>query len=129
MPSWNELKEYARSKYVLDDDADDGFSLIFEFDNDRTQKIGITHFTAFDKDWIEFRSYVCKEAQMDLKVALRKNEDFAIGALALDEDGDYCLLYSVPLDTMDPDEFELPLHVLAHIADDLEESYAASDDF
>jgi hypothetical protein len=112
MPSWQELKDYARSKYVLDDDNDDGFSLVFEFDNNRTQKIGISHFTAFDKDWIEFRSYVCKEAQMDLKVALRKNEDFAIGALALDEDGDYWLVDSVPLDRMDPEEFELPLLVL-----------------
>jgi hypothetical protein len=129
MPTWNELKDYARSKYVLDDDGDDGFSLIFEFDNHRTQKIGIAHFVAFDKDWIEFRSYVCKEAQMDHLVALRKNEDFAIGALAVDEDGDYCLLYSVPLATMDPDEFELPLHVLAHIADDLEQSYTDGDAF
>ena len=129
MPSWNELKEYARSKYVLDDDTDEGFSLIFEFDNNRTQKIGISHFTAFDKDWIEFRSYVCKGTQMDKEVALRKNEDLAIGALALDDEGDYCLLYSVALDTMDPDEFEIPLHALAHVADELEAHYAASDDF
>jgi hypothetical protein len=129
MPTWRELKDYARSKYALDDDANDDFSLIFEFETGRTQKIGITRFSAFGKDWIELRSYVCKGAQLDPKVALRKNEEMAIGALALDEEGDYCLVYSIALEAMEPDEFEVPLHALAHVADELEAHYAKSDDF
>lgn len=130
MPTWTELKDYARSRYTLDDDGEDDFSLIFEFDTTgRTQKIGVTRFTAFERNWIEFRSYVCKGSQLDRETALRKNEDFAIGALALDEEGDYCLVYSVALDTLDPDEFEIPLHALAHVADELEAHYAKSDDF
>jgi hypothetical protein len=129
MPTWRELKDYARSKYALDDDAEDDFSLIFEFETGRTQKIGVTRFSAFGKDWIELRSYVCKGAQLDSKVALRKNEEMAIGALALDEEGDYCLLYSLALATLQPDEFEVPLHALAHVADELEAHYAKSDDF
>jgi hypothetical protein len=129
MPTWRELKDYARSKYALDDDAEDDFSLIFEFETGRTQKIGITRFSAFGKDWIELRSYVCKGAQLDAKIALRKNEEMAIGALALDEEGDYCLLYSLALAAMQPEEFEVPLHALAHVADELEAHYAKSDDF
>jgi hypothetical protein len=129
MPSWPELKEYAKSKYVLDDDAEDDFSLIFELPTGRTQKVGITRFVAFDRDFIEIRSYVCKGPQLDPTVALRKNEEMAIGALALDDEGDYCLVYSIALDTMDPDEFEIPLHALAHVADELEAHYAKSDDF
>jgi hypothetical protein len=129
VPTWPQLKDYARTKYTLDDDGDDEFSLIFEFETGRTQKIGVTRFLAFGKDWIELRSYVCKGDQLDPQVALRKNEDFAIGALALDEEGDYCLVYSLALETMDPDEFEVPLHALAHVADELEAHYAASDDF
>lgn len=129
MPTWAQLKAYARATYTLDDDSEDDFSLIFEFETGRTQKVAITRFVAFDKDWIELRSYVCKRHQLDPEVALRKNEDFAIGALAIDEEGDYCLVYSIPLDTMDPSEFEIPLHALAHVADELEAHYAASDDF
>ena len=128
MPTWGELKEYARSKYTLNNDDDEGFSIVFKFDDDRTQLIGIHHFTAFDKDWVEFRSYVCKESEMSPKVALKKNDDFAIGALAMDDDGDYCLLYSAQLDTLDPEEFELPLHILARVADELEEQFSAGDD-
>jgi hypothetical protein len=129
MPTWDELRAFAQSKFNLDDDNDDAFSLVWEFDGGRTQKIGVSRFSAFDKDWIELRSYVCKEAEMQPKVALRKNDDLAIGALALDEDGDYCVLYSVPLDTMDLEEFVLPLSVLAQIADDLEENYSGADAF
>ncbi|MEO6771399.1 MAG: hypothetical protein ABI467_00040 [Kofleriaceae bacterium] len=129
MPTWRELKDYARGKYTLDDDGEDDFSLVFELETGRTQKVGITRFAAFGKDWIEMRSYVCKGAQLDPGVALRKNEEMAIGALALDQEGDYCLLYSLALENMEPDQFEIPLHALAQVADELEAHYAKSDDF
>lgn len=128
MPTWGEIQEYARSKYTLSQDHDEHFSLVFGFDDDRTQLINVRHFNAFDKDWIEFRSVICKEAEMAHKVALRKNDDFVVGAIALDSDGDYCFIYSVCLESMDPEEFELPLHVIARTADKLEKDYAASDD-
>src|SRR4051812_870815 len=113
MPSWGEIQEYARTKYKLQNDDDESFALVFEFEDNRTQLIACYHFTAFEKDWIEFRSVVCKEAEMSPKVALRKNDDFVVGALTLDDDGDYCFVYSACLDSMDPEEFELPLHVVA----------------
>jgi hypothetical protein len=128
MPSWGEIKEYARSKYTLQDDDEDAFSLVFDEGEGRSQMISVHHFTAFEKDWIEFRSYVCKEADLNLRVALRKNADFAVGALALDDEGDYYLTYAAPLDTMDPDEFELPLNVIASTADEIEKEHAASDE-
>jgi hypothetical protein len=128
MPTWGELQEYVRSKYTLNDDDEESFSLVFKFADERTQLVGVSRFTAFDKDWIEFRSYVCKEAEMSPKVALRKNEEFAIGALALDDEGDYCLLYSAQLDTLDPDEFDMPLQILATAADDLEETFSSGDE-
>ena len=129
MPSWPEIQEYARSKYNLNHDTPGAFSLVFEFSNKRTQQISVHHFTAFDKDWVEFRSFICKEADMQPKVALRKNAGFAIGAIAMDDEGDYYVIYSLPLGTMDPEEFELPLHVLAHTADKLEQEFTAKDDF
>jgi hypothetical protein len=128
MPTWGEIKEYARSKYTLNHDDEGAFSLVFEEEDGRTQQISVHHFTAFEKDWIEFRSYVCKEADMNLRVALRKNAEFAVGALALDDEGDYYLTYSVPLDSMDPEEFELPLNVIATTADRIEKEHSASDD-
>ena len=130
MPTWPELKDYVRSKYKsMDDETEESFTLKFQFDDNRSQKLGVHLFTAYEKEFIEIRSYVCKQDQMQPLVALKKNSEFAIGALAMDDDGDICMTYSVQLDTMDPDEFEIPLRAIAMTADDLEEDYAGTDDF
>jgi hypothetical protein len=128
MPSWSEIQEYARSKYKLSRDEDDHFALIFSFPDDRSQQIFVKRFEAFDQECVEFRTPVCNEADMNPKVALTKNAEFAIGALALD-DGLIFLMHNAMLKNLDMDEFELPLHVLASCADDLEQEYAAGDDF
>jgi hypothetical protein len=128
MPSWSEIQEYARSKYILQNDEESWFALVFEYDSGRTQKIRVGKFTAFDEEWIEFRSIVCKGDEMSPKVALRKNADFVIGALALDSDDDYVFLHSAPLATLDLPEFERPLHVIARTADSLEKDYSEGKD-
>lgn len=129
MPTWKEIKDYARSQYKLMEDDERYFSLVFGFKDGRSQKIFVRLFEAFDMEWVEFRSVVCNGDKMPAKVALRKNEDFACGALALDSDGDYVLIYNAPLPTMDPEEFELPLNVIARTADKLESDYSGDDDF
>ena len=130
MPTWGEIQEYARSKYKLADDEADWFAVIFDYEDGRTQKIAVSRFDAFEKEWVEFSSSVCKGSQMPASVALRRNADFVVGSLALDEDGDYTLMYSAPLETLDPDEFEIPLHAIARTADELEHEFAkGADDF
>jgi hypothetical protein len=128
MPSWSEIQEYARSKYILQNDEDDWFALVFEYESGRTQKIRVKKFEAFDSDWIEFRSMVCKGTELAPKVALRKNFEFVIGALALDGDDDYVLLHNAPLATLDIEEFERPLKAIARTADALEQDYSEGND-
>lgn len=128
MPTWGEIQEYVRSNYKLSEDEEDWFSLIWAYDNERTQKIWVRRFNAFDMEWVEFRSVICKENEMAHRVALKKNAGFAVGSIALDDDNDYVFIYSAPLPTMDPDEFELPLHVVARTADQLESEYSAAGD-
>jgi hypothetical protein len=65
-------------------------------------------------------------------VALLKNGDFAVGAIALEQGKDsslYVMVYSVPLGTMDMDEFDLPLSVIARTADGLEQTYSGGDQY
>ncbi len=128
MPTWGEIQEYARSKYKLEQDDENWFTLIFAYDNGRSQRIRIARFESFDMEWVEFRSVICKESEMAHRVALKKNDNFSVGAIALDDDNDYVFIYSAPLPTMDPDEFELPLHVIASTADRLESEHSAGDD-
>ncbi|HJL00952.1 MAG TPA: hypothetical protein RMH85_02140 [Polyangiaceae bacterium LLY-WYZ-15_(1-7)] len=128
MPTWAEVQEYARSKYKLADDRDNSFKLVFEYQNKRLQAVIVSRFEALNRDWCDFASACCKLDQMNPEVALRKNFQFAVGALCLDRDT-YIVRYSVQMATMDMEEFELPLHVVASTADKLEQEFAASDRF
>jgi hypothetical protein len=129
MPTWPELREHARSKYQLSKDEEDWFCLLWSYDSGRSQQVVVHHYQCFDQDWIEFRSYVCKAEEMTPRGALRKNAELSLGALALDDDGDYVLIHRAALASLDPDEFALPLQVLATTADELEQQHAARDDF
>ena len=128
MPTWSEIQEYARSKYKLASDDKDSFKLVFEYDNDRLQAVIVSRFEAIDREWCDFASACCKKDQMSPEVALEKNFQFAVGAISLDKDI-YVVRYSVQMATMDMEEFELPLHVVASTADKLEQEFAAGDDF
>lgn len=127
MPTWGEIKEYVRSKYKLAKDEEDWFSLVWAYESKRTQLIVVTKFEAFGKQWVSFRSRICKKAEMAAEVALKRNNNFAVGAIALDGEF-YTFQYTAPLDTMDIDEFELPLHVVASTADELESTFSAGDE-
>ena len=129
MPTWDELQAHARKAYTLSLDETDYFGLIFSYDDERSQQITVSRFQAFEVDWIRFRTFVCAEADLNLRVALRKNEGYTIGALALDADGDYCFQYAAPLATLDPEEFSVALRALAASADTLEEEHSGKDTY
>ncbi|TCB95421.1 hypothetical protein E0H26_19700 [Micromonospora zingiberis] len=128
MPTWHELCEHARTKYQLDKIEDGWFSLIWSYAEGRTQQIVVSRYEVFDQEWIEFRSYVCAEAELSPQVALRKNATFGVGALVIDDDGDYALIHRTPLATLDQEEFALPLRALAATADELEKQHTARDE-
>lgn len=128
MPSWTDIQQHARSNYKLQKDEEEFFGLGFQYEDSRTQMIYVKRFSFEDSDWVEFRSVVCTGSQMEPKVALEWNEKFAVGALALDSDGDYVIVHRAPLATMQLDEFELPLHAISSTADQLEKTYASGSD-
>jgi len=126
MPSWAEIQEYARNTYKLSRDEDTQIALIFAYEDGRSQQVFVRRFEAWDQECIEFRTPVCREEDMNPKVALTRNAKLDLGALALD-DGMYFLIHNVCLRNLALDEFERPLHYLAVIADELEEQYAGGD--
>ena len=128
MSTWAELKAHVRARYALNNDDDEGFSIEFTFDHGRSQLVGVHKFLTFDQTFLEFRTYVCKEDEMSPRVALQMNDDFPLGGLALDQDGDYCFLYSAAIAAMTLHDFDLLLRVIARSADKLESSYAGTDE-
>ncbi len=128
MPTWAEVKEYARSKYDLADDNENSFKLVWEYGNNRLQQIVVSRFEAMEREWCDFASPACKREELVAETALQKNYGFALGALCLDGDV-YIVRYSTQMATMDLDEFELPLHVVASTADQIEAEFSSKDDF
>jgi hypothetical protein len=124
MATWAELQAHARMRYRLNNDDIEGFSVEFTFEDGRTQLVGVHAFGAFEQAFIELRTYVCGEAEIPPRVALQKNDDFVLGGLAIDQDGDYCLLYSTPIRSMSLMDFDLVIRALARTADTLEKDYA-----
>ncbi|MEV6344394.1 hypothetical protein [Actinoplanes sp. NPDC051851] len=127
MPTWHELREHARTTYTLDKDEQEWFSLVWGLESGRKQRIVVSRYEAYDQEWAEFRSFICTEAEMSPRVALRKNDSLNLGALALDDDGDYSLVHRAAIATLDQQEFALPLRVIADIADRFENEHAAKD--
>ncbi|MFO0660584.1 MAG: hypothetical protein U0165_12245 [Polyangiaceae bacterium] len=127
MPTWPEIQAYARSKYRLAKDEPEKFAVVFKEADNRTQMIWVRKFTAFNQEWLEFKSYFAKEAELAPAVALRLNGELPIGSIAL-LDGYYALLHNAPLKNLDVEEFELPFNYLATKADQLERTYSAGKD-
>ena len=128
MSTWSEVQSYARNNYSLEDDQADEFSLVFEYENQRAQLVGVRQFEAGEKAWIEFFSACCEEGQLPSEEAMKLNGQFVMGGLVL-IDGLYVFRYSVPLVTLDKEEFEIPLHLVAATADRIEAAYTQDDRF
>ena len=127
MTTWGEVQAHVREHYELLSDNPHSFSLWFEYETGRRQQITVRRFAAFDIDWVEFRSAVCPRSKLDPEQAVRRNETLACGALALDESDTYVLLYTAPLPTLDREELDMPLYVIAGTADHLEHELTGDD--
>ena len=127
MPSWNEIRDYARQKYALAQEADSWFSVVFSYEDNRSQLIVVRLFSAYDREWIEFRSAVCREEDLEEREALTRNMDLPVGALGLSE-GMYYMTHAVCLEQLQHEEFDLPLQIIARTADELEEQYSPAEE-
>lgn len=127
MATFEEMRQYAREKYQISDEDEAGFSLLFEYENGRSQLICCFCFEALEREFIEFRTRVCTLRELDPQQALKLNAGFTLGALTV-EDGYYYLIANLMVKDMDPDEFDLPVNILAVIADELEATYSNESD-
>jgi hypothetical protein len=127
MPTWPEIQAYVRGRYKLARDEENRLAIVFREQGDRTQMIWVRPFTAYSQQFLEFKSYFCKEDEIAPKVALRKNAELSVGYIAL-IDQHCALVHNVPMKNMDVEEFELPLHAIATQADQLEKTYSSGSD-
>jgi hypothetical protein len=130
MATWADVQSHMRSNYHLAADEPAWLSLDFQFENKRLQRIVLSTFEALGKHWVCFRSRICRRDQMEPEEACRRTAGFAVGAIGLSGEGTeawYEMIYSAQLESLDPDELELPLHVICDTADRLEDEFTKGD--
>lgn len=124
MADWNALRNYIKANYKVAEDNLDAMKLLFQLDDGRVQAAWVTKIE--DTGWAEISTAVCKESEIDPRDALRRNARMTIGALALLDSGIVIFRHSFPLASLDPSEFEEPLHVAVQFGDQLERELSTS---
>lgn len=127
MADWSTLRGFVMANYKIDRDLGEDIRLLFDVGEGRSQIVLISKIA--DTGWAEVSTAVCREDHLDARDALRRNSKMKIGGLALLDDGTVVFRHAFPLENLDPNEFQEPLHTAALYGDKLEREIAGSDAF
>jgi hypothetical protein len=128
MPTWTEVQEHMRSKYLLDNDRADVMSMVWSYDDGRKQKIIVRKYAALGRTMVEFKSPFARGADIDARKMLEMNAEMPLATVALSGDV-YIAVYNACLEHLHMADFDLYVSRVAAVADTLEETYASRDDF
>ncbi len=128
MATWTELREHMRVTYRLADDELDMLSMVWRYEDGRSQKIIIRRYEAFERTLVELKSAFARRKDVDPEVLLRKNAELPLATIALSGDV-YIVVYNALLEHLDFGDLDLYLSRVAAVADTLEETYASKDVF
>jgi hypothetical protein len=126
MASWEGLRNYIKSNYVIGVDELDMLGLDFALDGGRTQKVIVSRMNLGDSEWVEIATPVCNEGEIAPRDALLRSGDIVVGGLILRE-GTVYFRHSLPLKDLDIDEFEVPFHIAVSFGDKLEREIVGVD--
>jgi hypothetical protein len=128
MATWNDVRSYVMSKYEVENDHDDGITVVFNFSDGTHQRV-----TVFDRgEWWEERwagimTAVAHESQVDARDILLRSGDLKFGGLGLMPGGLVILQHTLPLSNMDENELAIPMQMIAELGDHLERELTGRD--
>src|SRR5262249_35916867 len=120
MATWEGLRSYIKSNYVIGMDEPEVLGLDFTLDDDRSQKVLVRKMMLGPDEWVEIATPVCQESELSARDPLVRNAQMVVGGLALDSDGTIYFRHSLPLKDLDIDEFVVPFHLAVSFGDELE---------
>jgi hypothetical protein len=127
MADWSTLRGFVMANYKVEKDLGDDIRLLFDVGEGRSQLVIVSKIA--DTGWAEVSTAVCREDHLDARDALRRNNKMKIGGLAMLEDGTIIFRHAFPLENLDANEFQEPLHTAAMFGDSLERELAGADTF
>lgn len=128
MTTWSDLQRHMRSTYKLQDDQPDMMSMVWSYDDGRSQKLIIRRYKAADRPMVEFKSAFARRGDIDPLVLLEDNSKLPLATVALSGDV-YLVVYNALMEHLHLDDFDFILSRVAAVADALEEKYVRRDDF
>lgn len=128
MATWDDVREHMRKTYQLADDEEDMLSMVWSYDDGRSQKIIVRRYEAFERELVELKSAFGRRGDADFEAMLRKNAELPLATVGLTGDV-YIVVYNALLAHLDFEDLDLYLSRVAAVADTLEETYAAKDLF
>jgi hypothetical protein len=133
MASWEQLKQFVHSNYVVSQDLESALKLEFRGDNGRTQLVFIGYEALMNgsEGWVTIESPIGKISEIDLKAAVVSAGEVVCGGVgAWSADTDLLMLrHALPLENMDVNEFERPMQLVTGTADRIENSLTGEDRF
>jgi hypothetical protein len=128
LQTWTAIQEYLRSKYTLEHDTPDMLSMVWVYEDGRSQKVLLRKYKAFGRELVEIKSPFARRDEVNAEVLMTKNSELPLVTTVLSGDV-YLAVYNVLLGQVAPDDLELIVGRVAAIADALEVQHGTGDVF
>lgn len=128
MASWTDIQTQMRTRYKLQEDTPNLLSMVWRYDDGRSQKILVRRYTAFDREMVEFKSAFGRKGDAEASDLLRKNSEMPLATIAMAGDV-YMVVYNALLASLDLEDLDFYLSRIAGVADTLEEQNTGTDVF
>jgi len=117
-----------RQAYRLQDDQPDMISMVWSYDDGRSQKIIVRRYKAFEREMLEFKSAFAHRDDADATAMVEKNAELPLATIALAGET-YLVVYNCPIENLNFTDFDFYLSRIAAVADTLEEKHGRRDVF
>jgi hypothetical protein len=125
---WSNIQTHMRAKYRLQDDQPDMMSMVWRYEDGRSQKMVVRKYKAAGRDMLEFKSAFARHGEVDPTEMLRDNAKLPLATVALSGDV-FLVIYNALLGSLSLEDFDFVLSRVAAVADTLEEKYLRRDEF
>jgi len=130
MATWEELQGFINSNYTVKASNEFNLQMVFDLGDGRSQLVFVGRAGELgDSTWAGISTIIANENQIDHRDLLRRNADLTVGAIALLENGTVVYTYTIRLEDLDINEFEVPLRIVLFTGDELEKVLTGEDAF
>lgn len=128
MKTWTEVQDHFRKKYTLERDTPDMLSMVWMYEDGRSQKVILRRYSSFGHEMIEVKSPFARKEDVSADVLMEKNSELPLATTARAGDV-YLVVYNMVLGGFTTEILEMAVSRVAAIADALEAEFNTSDRF